>query len=563
MMDLPSSSKNNAIREYYSQITSGQVTVSKKVRATMDHLIYQLDHPGRYIYDEAKAKKIISFAETYCHYSKGKLGGQLVKLMLWQKVILTAAFGFINKDTGLRKYRELILIIGRKNAKSFLSSIIAAYMLLADGENGPEIYSAATKRDQAKIIWEETKRMIKKSPSLRKVTKCLVGEIDCKYNDGVFKPLSSDSNSLDGLNVSASFIDELHAIQDINMYNVIIDGMSARQQPLSIITSTAGTVREGIFDLKYDECTRIIKGYTDNTYTDESVLPFIYELDDRDEIYDEALWIKANPGIDVIKDRTALQQKLYRAKSDPRLLKNLLCKDFNIRETSVSSYFDAKDIANESTFNFAELKPKYFVGGFDLSCTVDLTCTSALFKLAGDERLYLLQQYFMPEDLLEQHILLDKAPYDIWVDRGLLTLCPGNRIDQKMILNWFKELQQKYNCYAFKIGYDSWSAAYLVQDMANWFGKDTMLAVPQTKKVLSLPMQSFKALMQKNLINYNNNPMFKMCCINTEADTDVNGNIQPSKNRNKAVRIDGFTSGLIAYAAYLAEKENYDNQINY
>src|SRR5690606_38579563 len=203
------------------------------------------------------------------------------------------------------------------------------------GEAGPEVVSVATKKDQAKIIWSESKRMVKKSPVLRKRVKTLVHELISEFNDGSFKPLSSDSNTLDGLNVHCALIDELHAIEDKNLYDVIVDGMSAREQPLSIITTTAGTVREGIFDIKYDEAERIINGYDDpNGYKDEHVLPIIYELDKREEWTNPDAWRKANPGLGTIKNRDELERKVNKAKANPLLVKNLLTKDFNIRETT-------------------------------------------------------------------------------------------------------------------------------------------------------------------------------------------------------------------------------------
>ena len=287
----------NPIREYYKAILDGEV-VSNKVRRVYKKLVDDLDNKdSEWEYSPKKANHAIEFIENFCKHSKGKMGGKPFILELWQKAMVAALFGFVHKIDEVRKYREFVLIVARKNGKSALGSAIALYMLMADGEFGPEVVSAATKKDQAKIIWSEAKRMVKKSPILSKRAKCLVGEIATGFNDGTFKPLSSDSNTLDGLNVHCSLIDELHAIEDKNLYDVIIDGMTAREQPISVITTTAGTVREGIFDIKYDECERIINGYSDGSYTDERVLPIIYELDNRSEWVDEKCWKKANPGL--------------------------------------------------------------------------------------------------------------------------------------------------------------------------------------------------------------------------------------------------------------------------
>ena len=204
----------NPIREYNQTIEDGEV-VSEKVRKVYKKLVNDLDNTElEWEYDPRRANHAIEFIENYCKHSKGKLGGKPFILELWQKAMIAALFGFIHKIDGVRKYREFILIVARKNGKSALGSAIALYMLLADGESGPEIVSAATKKDQAKIIWSEAKRMVKKSPVLSKRAKCLVSDIVTDFNDGSFKPLSSDSNTLDGLNVHASLIDELHAIED-------------------------------------------------------------------------------------------------------------------------------------------------------------------------------------------------------------------------------------------------------------------------------------------------------------------------------------------------------------
>jgi phage terminase large subunit-like protein len=254
----------NPILEYCQKIERDGEAVSNKVRRVYKKLVDDIYDPNsEWEYNPKRANHAIEFIENFCKHSKGKMGGKPFILELWQKALIAAVFGFVHKIDGTRKYRELILIVARKNGKSALGSAIALYMQVADGEPWPEVASAATKKDQAKIIWLEAKRMVKKSPALRKRIKTLVAELISEFNDGSFKPLSSDSNTLDGLNVHCALIDELHAIEDKNLYDVIVDGMSAREQPLTVITTTAGTVREGIFDIKYDEAERIIHGYDD------------------------------------------------------------------------------------------------------------------------------------------------------------------------------------------------------------------------------------------------------------------------------------------------------------
>lgn len=553
----------NYIEKYYGEIESGKLIVSDKVRRVMRHLVQKLhDKQSPYIYDDKKAQYVIDFIQTFCKHSKGKWGGKPVNLELWQKAITAALFGFVDKKTGLREYKQLILIVARKNGKSTFASCLGLYLLVADGEAGPEIYSAATKKDQAKIIWKEARSMIKKSPALAKRLALRVSEIRCGFNEGSFEPLGSDSDKLDGLNVHGVLIDELHALKDKNLYDVLVDGMTAREQPLCIITTTAGTVRDNIFDLKYDECERIIQGYEDaEGYKDETILPFVYELDKREEWTDPTMWPKANPGLGSIKNTNTLAQKVYQAQHDALRVKNLLCKDFNIRETSGEAFFTFEQLNNETVYDIKTLGPKYGIGGFDLSETTDLTCATLLFCVRNDPNIYVKQMYWIPEDLLEKRVNEDQVPYDIWKKKGWLQTSPGFRNDYRLIQQWFVDEMEQDDIYLFKCGYDRWSAQYLVQAMTERFGEDVMVPVAQGKKTLSGPMKNLAADMGAKRIIYNNNPVLKWCMANVAVDIDRNGNIQPCKTSNPRKRIDGFASLLDAYTVLEENKEDYMNII--
>lgn len=552
----------NPIEEYNAGIQKGIFIVPNKIRKVYQHLAEKLkDKESRYVYDDSKAQYAIGFIEHFCRQSKGKWAGKLVVLELWQKAFIAPLFGFVDKQTGLREYRELMLLIGRKNGKSLIAAALGVYLLIADGEGGPEIYSAATKRDQAKIIWKEAVRMIKKSPALRKRCRCLVGSIETAFNNGSFVPLGSDSNTLDGLNVHGALIDELHEIKDRNLYDVIIDGMSAREQPLSIITSTAGTLRDNIFDIKYNECRDIINGYDDpNGYQDETVLPIVYELDDRKEWTDPKMWVKANPGLGVIKNYTSLEQKVKKAKVNPLLVKNLLCKDFNIRETAAAAFLTFEELNNEAVYDMDALKPRYGIGGADLSQTVDLTCATLLFQVQGDPVIYVRQMYWIPEELFDKRMEEDNVPYDIWYKQGLLRKSPGRKIDYRLVTQWFEEIRDTYDIYLFRVGYDGWSATYWVQEMTEHFGEPVMDRVIQGAKTLSAPMKSLKADLQAKNVNYNNNPVLKWCMANTSVIEDRNGNIVPCK-MNSRQRIDGFASLLDAYVSWQRNYRDYTNII--
>lgn len=550
----------NPVLEYWEKIKTGQITVCRKTRLWYKYLARCIDHPTKEMhYDAKRGNHILEFAESFCCISSGKGAGKPVVLELWEKAHLAAVFGFVD-DAGNRVCRESILIVGKKNGKSLLASVVGLYMLLADGEKGPQVYSAATKRDQAKIIWTESTRMVKKSPALLKRAKCRVGDISSEeYNNGTFKPLASDSDSLDGLNIHCALLDEIHQWKAGKaLYDILADGVSARTQPLIYVTSTAGTIREDIYDQKYDESERIINGLYDPAgYKDIHVFPFIYELDERKEWTDERAWYKANPNLGVTKKLSYLKSKVAKALSDATQVKNLVCKEFNIRETSSEAWLTFEQLDNQAKFDIKALKPRYGIAGCDLSSTTDLTCATIIFRVPGDDHIYVLQMYWLPEDLLEKRVREDKIPYDLWESQGLIRTCPGNKVHYKYIVQWYLEVQNEMDIYLYKGGYDSWSASYFVEDMENTFGKNVMEPVIQGKKTLSAPMKSLGADLEKKLIVYNNNPILKWCLGNTSVDVDKNDNIQPCKGNIGTRRIDGLASLLDAYVTYENNLEDY------
>lgn len=541
----------NPIIEYYERIETGKEVVSQKVRKWYKKLAYDVAHPGEYFYSAKRGNHIIEFAENYCRHSKGKLGGQLVTLELWEKAWLAATFGFVDGD-GNRKYTLSVLIVAKKNGKSLLASIVGLYMLVCDGEAGPEVYAVATKRDQAKIIWMEAKRMVKKSEVLLRRIKPLLNELSSEdYNCGTFKPLASDSDTLDGLNVHCCLMDEVHQWKHGRpLFDIMVDGTVGREQPLVLVTTTAGVVREDIYDEIYDDARTATNALFDpNAYLDEHSLYIVYELDSRSEWENPDCWKKANPGLGTIKSYSSLKAKVEKAKQNPALLKNLLCKQFNIPETSVEAWLTFEQLNNEATFDVAALKPRYGIGGADLSSTTDLTAACVLFCLPNDNHVYFLHMYWIPEDLVEKKVREDKIPYDKWIAQGYMRTCPGNKIHAHVVTEWFEEVQNELDIYLFRTGYDAWSATYWVEEMKNTFG-DILDAIHQGKRTLSDPMKNLGADLDKKLINYNNNPVTKWCLANTAKDEDKNGNIQPHKTSKATRRIDGTAAMLDAYTVY-------------
>nr|DAH52531.1 MAG TPA: Large Terminase [Caudoviricetes sp.] len=549
----------NPIVEYWEQIVNGLV-VSDKIRRTYSKIINDLTHPDEFFYSARRANHVLEFAENFCHHSKGKAGGQLVELELWEKAMLATIFGFVD-NSGLRKYQRAVLIIGKKNGKSLLASIVGLYLLVADGEAGAEVYAVATKKDQSKIIWSESKRMVNKSPFLKKKIKTLVSELSTEFNDGTFKPLSSDNDTLDGLNIHGGLMDEFHQWKNGRpLYDIIADGITAREQPLIFMTSTAGVIREDIYDDIYDEAKRTINGYGDeNGYRDERSIFFVYELDNRKEWTDPDCWEKANPGLGTIKNKKILEEKVEKAKMNPKQVKNLVCKEFNIPETTSEAWLTFEQLNNTETFDIDELKPRYFIGGADLSSTTDLTAAKAIFKVRNDERLYVISMYWIAEDLVEKKVKEDRIPYDLWIEQGFVRTCSGNKVHAKYVTKWFEEIKEKYDIYPLYIGYDAWSANYWVEEMQNIFGESVMIPVRQGKKTLSAPMKSLGADLSAHKVVYNNNPVDKWCLANTAYDEDRNGNIQPTKTSKSTRRIDGTAALLDAYVVLSDKSEEYES----
>ncbi|MBT2722306.1 terminase large subunit [Bacillus sp. ISL-46] len=553
----------NPVIEYYEQIESGKEIVGNKVRRIYKKLVDDIyDIKSIYEYDSKKANHAIEFIENFCKHSKGKWGGKPIELELWQKAFVSASFGFVHKIDGTRKYREVLLVVARKNGKSTIASGIGLYLQIADGEPGSEVYAVATKKDQAKLVWLESKRMVKKSPVLLKRIKPLVSELVSEWNDSSFKPLGSDSETLDGLNVHGAMMDEIHAWKDKNLYDVIVDGTSAREQPMIFMITTAGTIRESVYDMKYEEAEMLLNGFDDKEgYKDDRFLPIIYELDKREEWTDPATWKKANPGLGTIKKVDQLGTKVNKAQANPLLVKNLLTKDFNIRETSSEAWLTFEQLNNTETFDVEKLMPNYGIGGVDLSSTTDLTAAKVIFMLPDDPRIYVKQMYWLPEDLLEQRTKEDKIPYDLWHDQDLLRTTPGNSVHPKFVTEWFLEIRDEFGIYIPWIGYDSWSARYWVEEMQGHFGKESMIPVIQGKKTLSAPMKMLGADLEAKKIIYNNHPVDKWCLSNTAIEVDKNLNIQPCKTNNQRRRIDGTAALLNAYVVLQEKKNDYLNMV--
>jgi len=545
----------NYIAEYNAMIEQGEIPACRRIKEVYARLAAESQTPGRYVFDEAQATRPIEFIERFCRHSKGEWAGRPVRLELFQKAFIQALFGFIDPETGLRRYREAFFLVGRKNGKSTLLAGLALYMLIADGEGGAEVYSTATKYAQARLLFDECHNMVKQSPELSKHIKKRKTDLYYIPTMSKLQPLSRNSDSLDGLNASFVIMDELHGIKDRNLYEVMRQSQSARRQPLLVMITTAGTVRECIFDDMYSHACDV----ADGVITDNSFLPVLYELDRRTEWSDPSAWIKANPSLGHIKKLDDLQLKVERAKQSPNDLSGVLCKEFNIRETIHSAWLSFDAINNTDTFDLEEFRDAYCIGGADLSITTDLTCASLLLMKRGSDKKYVVQMYWLPADNLQERVTQDKIPYDKWAARGLLRLCAGNSINYSDVTAWFVETVKQYDLFPAWVYYDSYSARYFVEEMQ--MQGFTMVRCIQGAKTLSLPMQMLGADLQAHRVIYNNNPILKWCLTNTGVQTDRNGNIVPIKNQSPKQRIDGAAALLDCYVGLYEHYNEYTGAI--
>jgi phage terminase large subunit-like protein len=542
----------NYVKLYLERIEDDDIKVCDLLYQELKTLVADMSNP-LYRFDEEAGSKPIRFIEKYCRHSKGEWAGSKIELELCQKAYLQAKYGFRYAESGLRRFRESMLLMARKNAKSTLSSGEALYLLSFDNEGGAEIYTVATKKDQAKIIYDECARMVAQSPTLRKVLKKRKTNIEFASNFSKLEALASDSDTLDGLNVHGAFFDELHAIKDRNLYEVIKQGMKARRQPMLTMITTAGTVREGIYDDIYDYAVKVIKKEVD----DPSFLPWLYQLDSEEEYLDSSCWIKANPLLGVSKKWDALAADVKRAKDDPKYLKGLLCKDFNLRQTGVDSWLTFDVINCEDTLDMEFLRGCYAIGGVDLSSSVDLTCATLLIYKHG--KFYVLQKYFLPGRAIERYSQSTNIPFDKWQEAGWLDASGDTKIEYTDVTNWFIKMMDEYDIRPYWIGYDRYSAQYWVDEMKAY--GFIMVDIIQGALTMSKPMQELGADLEAKIVNYNNNPMLKWCLTNTCIAVDPNNNIRPVKSRSPKMRIDGAVSLIDAYVVFSRERESYFNLI--
>ena len=452
----------NYIWIYYQQIKDGTVTVGRWIEKWYEYIIHGLEEK-RFFFNQKKANTAIAFIQQYCRHHEGPLAPQLIKLEVWQKALISVLFGVLD-DQGLRQFRESLVVMGRKNGKTLLDAAIAAYMAIADGEYGGRIYFIAPKLDQSRLAFEAFFQMISKDPRLSRLAKKRRTDVYFAESNTSAMPVAFSEKKTDGLNPSYVSLDELASWRGdagLKQYEVFKSALGARSQPLMFGISTAGYENDSIYDELMKRSTALLNGTSKET----RLAPFLYIIDDVDKWNDIDELKKSNPNLGVSITVDYLLEEIRIAEGSISKRVEFLTKYCNIKQASSQAWLTAQDVkkcfGNNKTFE--DFRHSYALGGIDLSLAVDLT--AAVIVIEKDGISWFFCQFFMPENKVQEATARDGLPYDIYRQRGLLTVCGENTVDYHAVHDWFRMLERDYEILPLRVGYDRYSAAYLVQDM--------------------------------------------------------------------------------------------------
>ena len=455
----------NWILRYYQMIEDGSVTVGHWIRLLYERIIADLESKA-YFFDQKKANKAIRFFESFCHHSKGRLAPQLVKLEVWQKALLSCIFGLVD-ERGVRVYREAFIVMGRKCGKSLLASGIAEFMAYADGERGADCYFLAPKLDQADIVFNDFWQSISQEPDLMKITKKRKMDIYIESTNTSIKKVPFSEKKSDGFNPHLTVCDEVAAWvgdQGLKQYGVMTSALGSREQPLILSITTANYVNDGIYDELFKRGTAFLKG----TSREKRLLPFLYQIDNVDKWNDLSELQKSIPNLGVSVSASYILEEIAKAEESLANKAEFLCKMACIKQASSQAWLTAQDVKKcfgsfENEMTLEDFRHSYALGGVDLSLAVDLT--AAVIVIEKDGVSWFDTMFFMPANKVQEATQRDGLPYEIYRQRGLLTVSGENTVDYHDVTAWFEMLERQYEILPLKIGYDRYSAAYWCQEM--------------------------------------------------------------------------------------------------
>ena len=542
----------NYILDYYQQIQDGTACVGKWVRLWYEQIVKGLENRS-YFYNAKKAAKAIKFIEAFCRHHEGELAPQHIRLELWQKAMLSVIFGIVDEE-GVRQFREIVVVLGRKNGKTLLAAAISNYMTFLDGEYGGRIFFVAPKLDQARLCYDALYEMIRKEPELAELTKKRRTDIYVQSTNTTARPIAFNAKKSDGLNPSCVICDEVSSWQGdagLKQYEVLKSALGARRQPFILNISTAGYVDEGIFDELIKRSTAVLNGDSRET----RLAPFLYMIDDINNWNDINELAKSNPNLGVSISVDYLIEEIAIAEGSLSKKAEFLTKYCNIKQNSSLAWLDAQTVekACGEPLRLEDFRGSYCIGGIDLSQTRDLTaCTVVIQK---KDKLYVFAKFFLPAERIDEATERDGIPYQAFIQRGLLQPSGENFIDYKDAENWFTSLISDYEIYPLQIGYDRYSAQYLVQDMkAYGFHMDDVFQGENLYPVI----QEVEGLLKDGKICIGDNDLLKIHLLNSAVKMSV------ERGRGKLVKlsphdhIDGVASLLDAFTV----RQKYWNEIS-
>lgn len=553
---------------YLEGVVGGTVTAGKKLVALASIMLDRIRNGYKqWHYDAWYATRPVEFIETFCCYPAGRKMGMAFELERYERAWVELIFGFVDKD-GLREFQYAIIEVARKNGKTSLLAAIELYMLVSDGEGAPQIYNSAVTGNQASLGYGAALHMLRKSPKLKKwIREGAVKERDnqsgmiCDATLGYICTLSGDSKSLDGLDIHFGVLDELAAWKTRGVYDLIKQSIGAREQPMIMAISTQGFVRDSIWDAELEYANKWLSGDIE----DDRFVAILYELDDRDEMYDESAWKKANPGLGTVKRLQYMRDQATKARNDPQFVPTYLTKDLNLPANQASAFLTYEECVNEGTYRLDDGEQVYCIIGFDAADFIDLTAAKAIFMRKNDSHIYERSMYWIPETQVEINSnsqgQRDGVPYHAWAARDLIRIVPGNNVPRQVVVDWIQEI---YNdgFIPFAIGYDPWHVEQPIQEQFRMYiGRDRVVPVRQGALTLSNPMKQIKSDLRDGKVIDNHNPVNEWCRMNVAAKTDINNNVQPVKVSDAKHRIDGFMAELDAYVVMMSMWDEYQELV--
>lgn len=530
---------NNYILERYQRIKDGTDIEGKNIVKWYEHIVKGLEKKSFY-FDQKKANRAIKYIENFCHHHEGELAPSLIKLELWQKADLSIMFGIVDKN-GLRQFRECVLIMGRKCGKSLLASAISSYMAFLDGEYGARIYFVAPKLDQARICYDAFFQMTKAEPELNELAKKRRTDVYIESTNTSIQPLAFNAKKSDGLNPHLVVCDELGAWQGdqgIKQYEVLKSALGARKQPMILTITTANYV-DGIYDELMKRCTSVLNGTSKET----RLAPFLYMIDDVEKWNDINELKKSMPNLGVSVSVDYMLEEIAIAEGSLSKKAEFLTKYCNIKQNSSVAWLDAQTIEKcvHEPLKLEDFRNCYGVLGIDLSRTTDLSACVLLVEKDGVINTF--ARFYLPTNKIEEATQRDGLPYKQYIQRGFLYPSGENIIDYQDIFNWCRELIEKYKVYVLKVGYDRYSAQYLINDLKSYgFQTDDVFQGWNLSPVI----YELEAQMKDGKINIGDNDLLKAHFYNSALKTNTeNERCQLVKIEQRA-HIDGMASMLDA-----------------